>query len=137
MANISSWIYLYIILALLNVSLMLTAILYGTYSDSIVWMLYVFGTLLTLIGIYVSYIGAQSGNMMWAYVITIISNIVLYACFIYAQSKNSFSNNTLIGVGFHFYEIISIILSLVALYLCTGITNINENTTLETDTDEE
>ena len=126
MANISSWIYLYIILALLNISLMLTAILYGTYSDSIMWILYVFGTLLALIGIYVSYLGAQSGNMTWAYVITVISNIILYSCFIYAQSKNAFSTNTLIGIGFHFYEIISIILSLIILYLCT-------NATLNTD----
>ena len=110
------WFYIFMILCVINLILVFSALLYGTFADIVMWMIFFIGAILVGFGMWACYMGSIVGT----YILTIIGNIFLLISIIYTQSHGSYTGRWMYISGVYFMEIIMFVLTMLCAYKISG-----------------
>lgn len=106
------WYFLFVALSIINIILVAIVLSKSEYTDTIMWVLFTFGAMALTAALYVWEFDKGSKLL---YLMSGFNVFTLYATFIYVQAKKGFSNDELIEVGYHFLQIILIVILFYAI----------------------
>lgn len=110
------WFYIFMILCVINLILVFSVLLSGTFDDVVMWVIFFIGVILVGFGMWACYMSSIVGT----YILTIIGNIFLLISIIYAQSQRSYTGRWMYMSGIYFTETIMFVLTMLCAYKISG-----------------